>query len=64
MVAYGLVRKTDKIDDSITVKFAYIFWLGDKVPRLQKAKISVQQGSIKEFIGVFFLLLWAQLLRI
>eukprot|EP01117_Protostelium_nocturnum_P009517 TRINITY_DN339_c0_g1_i1.p1 TRINITY_DN339_c0_g1~~TRINITY_DN339_c0_g1_i1.p1 ORF type:complete len:503 (+),score=236.61 TRINITY_DN339_c0_g1_i1:179-1687(+) len=53
IVAYGLVRKTDQIDDSTTVKFAFINFLGDNVPRMQKARISVQQGAVKEFIGQF-----------
>jgi len=53
IVGYGIVRKTDKIDDSITVKFAFIQWLGGNVPRMQKARISVQQGVIRDFIGQY-----------
>jgi len=53
IVAYGLVRKTDQIDDSTTVKFAFINFLGDNVPRMQRARVSVQQGAIKDFLGQF-----------
>ena len=28
-------------------------WLGDNVPRMQKARISVHQGKMREFIGQF-----------
>jgi len=53
MIGYGLVRKTDKIDDSITVKFVYIFWLGEDAPRMQKARVSTHQGAVRSFIGQF-----------
>ncbi|PRP81054.1 hypothetical protein PROFUN_11132 [Planoprotostelium fungivorum] len=53
IIAYGLVRKTDQIDDSTTVKFAFINFLGDNVPRMLKARVSVQQGAIKDFIGQY-----------
>lgn len=53
MVGYGLVRRTDKIDDSETVKFGFILYIGDKVPIMQKARISVHTGGVKDFIGQF-----------
>jgi len=53
IVGYGLIRKTDKIDDSITVKFAFIMWVPDNVPRMQKARISVHKGKMQDFIGQF-----------
>jgi len=53
VIGYGLVRKTDKIDDSVTVKFVYIFWLGDDAPRMQKARVSTHQGAVRNFIGQF-----------
>jgi len=51
MVGYGFVRKSDKIDDSVTVKFALITWMGESVPRMQKARMSVHSGSVKTFVG-------------
>lgn len=53
IVGYGLVRRTDRIDDSETVKFAFILFLGDKVPVMQKARISVHTGAVKSFIGQY-----------
>eukprot|EP01113_Clastostelium_recurvatum_P039131 TRINITY_DN593_c0_g1_i2.p1 TRINITY_DN593_c0_g1~~TRINITY_DN593_c0_g1_i2.p1 ORF type:complete len:535 (-),score=200.03 TRINITY_DN593_c0_g1_i2:99-1625(-) len=51
IVGYGLVRKVDRIDDSETVKFAFIQFIGDKVPILQKGRISVHSGDVKKIIG-------------
>jgi len=53
IVGYGLVRKTDRIDESETVKFAFILFIGDKVGIMQKARISVHSGAVKDFIGQF-----------
>ncbi|EGC39068.1 hypothetical protein DICPUDRAFT_91304, partial [Dictyostelium purpureum] len=53
VVGFALVRKIDKIDDSETVKFAFINFIGDKVGILQKGKISVTIGGVKEFFGSF-----------
>lgn len=53
LIIYGLVRKTDKIDESITVKFAHIMWIGEQVGRMQRARLSVQQGKMREFIGQY-----------
>jgi len=52
-VGYGLVRRTDRIDESETVKFAFILFIGDKVGTMQKARISVHTGAVKDFIGQF-----------
>lgn len=30
IAAYALVRKTEKIDESLTVKFAFIIWQGEE----------------------------------
>jgi len=51
-VCYCLVRQTDQIDDSITVKFAFINWIGDNTPRMQKAKVSIHRGGVTNLIGV------------
>jgi hypothetical protein len=52
IAAYCLLRQTDQIDDSVTVKFAFINWIGDQVPRMQRARISVHLPIVKEFFGV------------
>lgn len=51
MIGYGLIRKEEQIDDSLTIKFAGILWVGDNVGRMQKAKTSVHRGGMQEFIG-------------
>jgi len=53
MVGYGLVRRTDKIDESITIKFVYVVWIGEDIPRMQRARLGVHSGAIKEFIGQY-----------
>jgi len=53
IVAYGLVRKEDKIDDSVTVKFAFIMWLGESVNRMLKARVGVHKGTLQTYIGQF-----------
>jgi hypothetical protein len=45
MVAYGLVRKTEQIDNSVTVKFCYIRWVGTNIPRMQRAKLPLHSGN-------------------
>lgn len=45
-IHFALLRVKDKIDESVTTKFVWINWLGEKVGRMQKAKLSVQLGSI------------------
>jgi hypothetical protein len=52
-VFYGLLRVTDKIDNSVTVKFVFIVWCGEKVPFVQKAKVTTHKGSISKLIGQY-----------
>jgi len=51
IIAFCLVRVTDKIDDSVTVKFVWVNWLGKKVKTMQKARLSVHLGPVKAFFG-------------
>jgi hypothetical protein len=53
MIGYCLARETDTFDNSVTVKFVFIFWLGDHANRMQKARTSTHMGYIKSFIGQF-----------
>lgn len=48
-IVFALVRVTDKIDMSVTVKFAWINWVGSKTPRMMQSKLSVLMGAIKQF---------------
>jgi len=51
--SYGLVRVIDKIDDSVTVKFVFIVWVGEKVPFIKKAQITTHKGSITALVGQY-----------
>jgi len=52
-IAFALVRVTDKIDMSVTVKFVWINWIGPKTPRMMQSKLSVQLGAIKQYFQPF-----------
>jgi hypothetical protein len=45
-VAYCIIRKTEQIDNSMTAKFVYIRWVGNNVPRMQKAKLGPHAGDV------------------
>jgi len=51
MAVYAIIRVVDRIDNSDTVKFVFVLFLGEKVPRMLRARISVHQNSVKEFLG-------------
>jgi len=48
-----LVRVTDQIDNSTTVKFVFIVWCGEKVPFVKKAQITTHKGSISTLVGQY-----------
>ena len=52
-IFFGLVREFDQIDDSKTVKFAFIEWIGDKSSRLQKGRVTMQLTAIQNIFGQF-----------
>jgi len=51
MAVYALIRVVDRIDNSDTVKFVHVLFLGEKLNRMLRARISVHQNAVKEFIG-------------
>jgi len=51
--SYGLVRVTDKIDNSVTVKFVLIVWVGEKVPFVKKAQVTTHKGSVSRLFGQY-----------
>jgi len=51
--SYGLVRVTDKIDNSVTVKFVLIVWVGEKVPFVKKAQVTTHKGSVRNLFGQY-----------
>jgi hypothetical protein len=52
-VMYGLVRLTQKIDLSTTVKFVYIYFVGDEVPFIKQGRIGIVQGDVKRYFAPF-----------
>lgn len=52
-VVYALVRKIDKIDESETVKFAFVFWTGESVNRMLKARLGTHKGYVNGFFAPF-----------
>jgi len=51
--AYGLVRKVDKIDESLTVKFAFIAWLGESTDRMHRARLGTHTGAVKDLFAPY-----------
>lgn len=52
-IFYGLLRTQDIIDQSVTIKFVFIIWCGEKVAFIQKAKMTTHKGSITVLIGQY-----------
>jgi hypothetical protein len=52
---YGLVRVNTVVDGQSLVRFVFIFYLGDQIKVVRKAKITTHRGAIQEIIGQFHL---------
>lgn len=52
-VMYGLLRVQQKIDLSTTTKFVYIYYIGEKVPALQRGKIGTSHSAVKTALSPF-----------
>ncbi|KAK2164801.1 hypothetical protein NP493_1398g00049 [Ridgeia piscesae] len=50
-VMYALYRTSDCIDDIKTVKFVYIYWIGEKTRPLMKGKVSAYSGPIQHIFS-------------
>jgi len=46
IVAYGLLRRTERIDQTDAVKFVFIEWIGENIDRMHKARLSTYSGSV------------------
>jgi len=51
-VIYGLFRVTDQIDQSATVKFVFLQFIGKDVPPMAKAKVSTLHAAVKQQFGI------------
>jgi len=52
-VGYGLVRLVERFDDSDTVKFVFIRWIGENIHRMLRARLGTHIGAIKEIISPY-----------
>mmetsp|Transcript_27046 Transcript_27046/g.65245 ORF Transcript_27046/g.65245 Transcript_27046/m.65245 type:complete len:97 (-) Transcript_27046:475-765(-) len=50
-IMYALVRLTQLVDRSTTVKFAFISWVGDDVAPMRKAKLSTLRGEAASILA-------------
>jgi len=48
IVAYGLIRQSDRIDLSETVKFCFIDWRGPNINYMQRAQLGTHSGFVTE----------------
>ena len=52
MVGYGLVRKIEKFDESLTVKFAHVVFIGENINRMHRARLGTHKGAINALFAV------------
>jgi len=52
-VGYALLRETEKIDDSVTVKFVFIDWTGENINRMLRARLGTHSGKVKEVFSPY-----------
>ncbi|GAM22257.1 hypothetical protein SAMD00019534_054320 [Acytostelium subglobosum LB1] len=59
-VSYGIVKVSDKIDNSVTTKVAQINWVGVNVSPMIKGKITSHKGTIDEFFAPVHVVLYGE----
>jgi len=47
VVAYALIRKNEKIDESVTTKFAHIIFIGENIDRMHRARLGTHKGGVQ-----------------
>ena len=52
-IYYGIVRTKDVIDNSTTIKFAFLSFLGDNLSPMLRAKASTVKGSVSSIFAPF-----------
>merc|ERR1712232_39716 len=50
---YGILRVNCVVQDTKTVKFIFIIFIGDNIKVIQKAKITTHRGAVNDFIGQY-----------
>jgi len=49
-VGYGLIRVAERFDNSDTVKFVFIKWVGESIHRMLRARLGTHSGAVKEIV--------------
>jgi uncharacterized protein YihD (DUF1040 family) len=52
-VVYALIRKLEKIDETVAVKFCFVRWLGENIPRMQRAKLGAAASEVQQIFLPF-----------
>jgi len=52
-VGYGLIRISERFDNSDTVKFVFIKWVGESIHRMLKARLGTHSGAVKEILAPY-----------
>jgi hypothetical protein len=52
-VGYGLIRITERFDNSDTVKFVFIKWVGESIHRMLRARLGTHSGAVKEILAPY-----------
>lgn len=50
---YGLIRCHAVVQETKTIKFVFLTFIGEKIKVIEKAKITTHFGSVKDLIGQF-----------
>ena len=54
IVGYALVRLIEVVDQSETVKFCFVNWVGKNINRMQRANLGTHKGFVTELFSVRF----------
>lgn len=50
VVAWVLLRRSLLIDESETTKFVFINWIGERIPRMLRARLGTWSGVVQQFM--------------
>lgn len=53
IVGYALLRETERIDESNTVKFVFVNWVGENINRMLRARLGTHSGSVKDIFSPY-----------
>jgi len=53
MVGYALVRKTEKIDETLAVKFVHVVFLGENINRMHRARLGTHKGGVNALFAPY-----------